>query len=295
MPNPENTPADLKRTRDRKREERKRKLEARARVKRDRRRARRERNTLERGAGEISRRLELDERAREKGDEPLLSDEQRARLIERLVAELEPAIARANERLRGLAKRRRELSRELEQLEGRIRTLSRRIVTMRKRRRKRRRRRSLDRVVAVDGTPVSKGIALVLEVCRSRGWVGYVTSGDRREGVAEKFGKSSQAALYRCWQAVVAGRPCPCASCNPANPPGRSTHELRDDGIYGGPVGRELEWWQLGIDATNAGGLRTVAQGAGFDLRRPYADAREEHHSNLFRNPKAALEKAGKI
>lgn len=137
------------------------------------------------------------------------------------------------------------------------------------------------RVLGFDGAPVNQGLAAVLQDARAHGAFFTVVSGDRRRGVAERFGKKSQAALFNCWVARVPG-------CNPANPPGRSTHELRSDGVaYRGPVGRKLSWWQLGLDISGATSLLATLDRLGYKVRRPYPDGREAHHLNFTANPRA--------
>lgn len=76
---------------------------------------------------------------------------------------------------------------------------------------------------------------------------------------------------------------------NPANPPGRSTHECRSDGVpYAGPVGRRLAWWQCGMDVDDAHVLACVAAAAkhGWVAFRPYPTGSEFHHLNLAKLPK---------
>lgn len=156
----------------------------------------------------------------------------------------------------------------------------------------RKRRDNLDRTVGLDGTPLSLGLKLVLLDARAHGWPGVLVSGDRREGVAEKYGKSSQAKLYRCYQNCTGD----CPSCNPANPPGRSTHELRSDGVaYPGPVGRRLGWSQLGLDVSYAVELLSVLSELGYDFKRPYSDPREAHHLNCYTNPRKRLIARGRV
>lgn len=145
----------------------------------------------------------------------------------------------------------------------------------------------LTETVAFDGTPMFRGHALMLDDARRNGWGGKVNSADRREGTAERYGRLSQAALYAGWIAHRAG-------FNPANPPGRSTHELRSDAVaYRGPVGRPLSWWQLGLDCSEAAELRTVLNRLGYAAFRPYPDGREVHHVNLRRSPTARLRTRG--
>ena len=137
------------------------------------------------------------------------------------------------------------------------------------------------RTVGFDGVPVMKGLALVLQEARDAGVKFRLNSADRRKGVAERYGKLSQAALWAGWVAHKLG-------FNPANPPGRSTHELRSDGVaYRGPVGRPLSWWQLGLDIEGAGDLMIFLNRRGYSVRRPYRSNSERHHLNFTRNPRA--------
>lgn len=145
----------------------------------------------------------------------------------------------------------------------------------------------LNETVTFDGTPVFRGLALMLNDARLHGWRGGLNSADRRKGVAERYGKRSQAALYAGWIAHLAG-------FFPANPPGRSTHELRSDGVpYRGPVGRPLSWWQLGLDTTYAPELRRILVTRGFQAFQPYSAGSEIHHTNLRESPARNLRRLG--
>jgi hypothetical protein len=67
-----------------------------------------------------------------------------------------------------------------------------------------------------------------------------VYRGEDAQSLLNAHGLHDQAQIY---QEYVDGE-----EPNPANPPGRSTHELRSDAVpYPGPAGRDLEWWQCGI------------------------------------------------
>lgn len=91
---------------------------------------------------------------------------------------------------------------------------------------------------------------------------------------------SSQAELY---QGYVTGQP----GYNPANPPGRSTHERRSDGVaYPGPIGRPLRWWQCGIDCKNSEATINQARKHGWICVRPYSSASEWHHINFMKQPR---------
>lgn len=139
---------------------------------------------------------------------------------------------------------------------------------------------SLSHTVTFDGVPISRGLARVLQDARDHGVRFLLLSADRRLGVAERFGHSSQAKLYACWMARKPG-------CNPANPPGRSTHELRSDGVaYRGPVGRRLAYWQMGLDIDPSSDLYVWLNSHGYHVRRPYAAKSEYHHLNFVTNPR---------
>lgn len=145
--------------------------------------------------------------------------------------------------------------------------------------------------VSLDGTPIVRGLALVLLDARANGWKGRLNSADRREGVAEKFGKMSQKKLYEC--SMFCRADC-YGNCNPANPPGRSSHELRGDGTVG-KTAAHLAWWQMGFDCSEADELRAVLRRLGYDAYRPYSNPREQHHTNLKANPKRRLIERGVI
>ena len=143
------------------------------------------------------------------------------------------------------------------------------------------------RTIAFDGTPVFWGLAKALKRARQHGWQGQLNSADRREGVAERYGKQSQAKLYACFTNSEATGSCSCSSCNPANPPGRSSHELRADGsdAFPGPVGRVLRWWELGLDCSQSVQLVAKLGSLGYAVHRPYSSPSEAHHVNFKADP----------
>jgi len=163
--------------------------------------------------------------------------------------------------------------------------LQRRILSARARRKP----ENLYRTVALDGTPLFLILKLVLLDARSNGWPGILNSADRREGVAERFGKMSQAKLYQC---SISCTPDCYGNCNPANPPTQGTHLLLGDGTVG-RVGEQLEKWRLGLDTSYADELRRVLSDLGYHAYRPYSDSREQHHTNLTRNPRQRLIERG--
>lgn len=154
--------------------------------------------------------------------------------------------------------------------------------------------------IVLDGTPTFWGLAKPLLRARERGWGGTLQSSDRRKGVAERYGKRSQAALFDCMvrRQNLGGR-CPpdCAgNCNNANPPGFSSHECRSDGsAFGGrPRGAKLPWWELGIDASDSEGLLRALAALGYEARRTYPNsAQERHHINFTKSPGPVLPDTG--
>ncbi|HEV3001742.1 MAG TPA: glycoside hydrolase family 25 protein [Solirubrobacteraceae bacterium] len=153
------------------------------------------------------------------------------------------------------------------------------------------------RTIALDGTPTYWGLAKPLVRAREQGWSGRLASSDRRKGVAERFGKKSQATLYRCFLVRQRLGRCPAScggDCVAANPPGQSSHEQRSDGAgFEGPVGRRLRWWELGLDLADSQGALDALQRLGYGVRRPYSSASELHHLNFTASPGPVLPGVG--
>jgi len=74
---------------------------------------------------------------------------------------------------------------------------------------------------------------------------------------------------------------------NPANPPGFSTHERRNDGVaYPGPRGARLPYWCVGMDWTDAPAVVQAAKAEGYIAVVTYpSNPREGHHINFRREP----------
>lgn len=154
------------------------------------------------------------------------------------------------------------------------------------------------RTIAFDGAPTYWGLAKPLLLAREHGWGGRLDSSDRRRGVAEKFGKMSQAALFDCMQRRIALNRCPAdchGNCADANPPGASSHEqLSDARGFAGPVGRQLAWWELGLDVDDSDGLLRILQQLGYQVHRTYPNnPKEHHHLNFTANPGPVLPAEG--
>lgn len=95
---------------------------------------------------------------------------------------------------------------------------------------------------------------------------------------------SSQAELYNGWINHLPGY-------NPANPPGQSTHELRNDGAaYALPVRWPLRYWQVGIDNSNSPLLCSRARARGWIATLTYpSSSSERHHVNFRKEPKLVV------
>jgi hypothetical protein len=101
------------------------------------------------------------------------------------------------------------------------------------------------------------------------------------ESLLRELGKMSQTDLYEGW---INKRP----GFNPANPPGFSTHELRNDGeAYRVPRGAKLKWWQVGLDVDDAHVQAFIAAAAkrGWKVARTYPSSHSEYHHVNFRKP----------
>jgi peptidoglycan hydrolase-like protein with peptidoglycan-binding domain len=135
----------------------------------------------------------------------------------------------------------------------------------------------------VDNCPVPAPLAPTIRAIKAR--TGATLNSCDRSTEAEPYlrrlGKSSQRELYDGW---VARRP----GFNPANPPGRSTHERRNDGAaYPGPAGAPLRYWQVGMDWSDSQGVVREAAALGFTATVTYpGNPREGHHVNFRKEPR---------
>jgi lysozyme len=158
-----------------------------------------------------------------------------------------------------------------------------------------------DRTVAFDGTPTFWGLAKPLLRAREHGWRGTLQSSDRRKGVAERYGKRSQAVLFSCFDRFQKlGKRCPpdcMGQCNPANRPGESSHEIRSDGTaaFGNRrKGALLAWWELGLDVSESDALLQILPSLGYSVKRTYPNSiKEHHHINFTKSPGAVLPATG--
>ncbi len=140
----------------------------------------------------------------------------------------------------------------------------------------------------VDNCPVPASLAPALLEIKRR--TGATLNSCDRSTAAEPFlkrckpAKQSQRELY---EGFLAGKP----GYNPANPPGLSTHERRNDGVaYPGPARFPLPYWCVGMDWENADGVIAAACKLGFTAARTYPlSAREQHHLNFRKQPKLHL------
>jgi hypothetical protein len=137
--------------------------------------------------------------------------------------------------------------------------------------------------VLVDCCPVPAKLEQVMRAClhESGATLQSCYRADDVSALLAKCGKHSQTWLYQ-----HQGRP---EQPNPANPPGRSTHELRNDGVaYRGPAGMPLPYWCVGIDIDDAHVQAFIRAAAkhGWIATITYPGSRSEyHHVNWRREP----------
>jgi hypothetical protein len=140
--------------------------------------------------------------------------------------------------------------------------------------------------VVIDSCPVPAELAD--EIKRIKEISGaHLNSCDRSpeaEPILRQFGKHSQKELFA---AFVNHQP----GANPANPPGKSTHERRNDGVaYPGPAGAELEYWQVGMDWDNPPAAVAAARQLGWIATVTYPhNTHEAQHVNFRKEPEAGL------
>jgi hypothetical protein len=134
-------------------------------------------------------------------------------------------------------------------------------------------------LLVIQGCPVNKWIAPYFYICvtEAKATVNSIYRGDDAASILHAHGKHTQREIYNSSPPGV------------ANPPGRSTHELRSDGhAYPHvPAGGVLAWWQEGIDV-NDGDVNSMIKTAhkhGWALWQPYKSGVEFHHLNFVRQP----------
>lgn len=116
-----------------------------------------------------------------------------------------------------------------------------------------------------------------------------------REKAAEPLlatiGHMSQPQLYACSLNCKAS----ChGNCNPANPPGRSTHERRNDGVAypRWKIGAWLRYWMRGVDVQRdrVAAFCAEARKAGWTVTATYpGSAAESQHVNFRKKPRISL------
>jgi hypothetical protein len=139
------------------------------------------------------------------------------------------------------------------------------------------------RYVLVDCCPVPEKLEQVMRAClhESGATLQSCYRADDVSALLARCGKHSQTWLYE--HQGTREQP------NPANPPGRSTHELRNDGVaYRGPAGMPLPYWCVGIDIDDThvqAFIRAAAKHAWIATITYPGSAREYHHVNFRREP----------
>lgn len=142
----------------------------------------------------------------------------------------------------------------------------------------------------VDGCPVPTDITpLIMTVKKKTGATlvsCYRGQDPNAQAILRKNGKQNQKQLWDGWNERRPGY-------NPANPPGKSTHECKNDGVaYAGPAGMPLKSWQVGQDWDIPHVASVVAeyrrQGVEATVTYPNS-SRERQHVNIRKAPKFKL------
>lgn len=141
---------------------------------------------------------------------------------------------------------------------------------------------------AIDGCPVPRKLAPAVREVKARTGLALASCyrGDDPNGVAilHRFGKRNQRELY---DGFIRGLP----GFNPANRPGTSTHECRNDGVAYSwwPWGARIPWWAVGQDWGSGAGAAAAYNRLGYLAAVTYpGNPREQQHVNLRRKPKRA-------
>lgn len=150
-------------------------------------------------------------------------------------------------------------------------------------------KRAAERVhgyLLIDGCPCPGWVApYVFLVLREAGQVAAsIYRGEDAAALLHAHGKHTQGELYDLHRADP-------VHYAPANPPGRSEHELRSDGLANrGPAGRRLANWQIGVDSggndqASQDAVERAAARLGWEVRHPYSSGVEGHHWCFAREP----------
>ena len=137
----------------------------------------------------------------------------------------------------------------------------------------------------IDRCPVPRELADEIRFLKQK--TGATLNSCDRSSEAEPLlranGKSSQRELFELAQA---------GKGNPANPPGFSTHERRNDGTaYPGRRGTRLENWQVGMDWSPPDPVVREAAKRGWIVTVTYPNnAQEAHHLNFRKAPELDIE-----
>jgi Putative peptidoglycan binding domain len=138
----------------------------------------------------------------------------------------------------------------------------------------------------IDDCPVPEGIADQIEQIRELSGA-RLNSCDRSpeaEPTLRRCGKMSQRQLWEAWTHHEPG-------ANPANRPGTSTHERRNDGVaYAGKAGDRLKYWQVGMDWNDPPAAMAAARQLGWIASVTYPQSiHETQHVNFRKQPDPTL------
>ena len=146
----------------------------------------------------------------------------------------------------------------------------------------------------VHGCVVPKKLAPVLRkiLAESGSSLNSCFRGEEARALLHSLGKHTQSELYLGFLRHLPGY-------YPANPPGYSTHELRNDGVAYSQWkrGAVIPWWAVGIDVNDADVKRFIATAKkhGWIVSQTYPGSRAEYHHINFRKPPMLLRLKAKL
>jgi hypothetical protein len=133
----------------------------------------------------------------------------------------------------------------------------------------------------VDGCPCPASVApYIYVILRDAGQTASsIYRGEDARALLHAHAKHTQTEIHEMYPSI-------------SNPPGRSQHELRSDGVGNpGPVGRRLHEWEVGVDSgTDDRAARErierAARRHGWEIHHPYSRGVEGHHWAMAKRPR---------
>lgn len=139
------------------------------------------------------------------------------------------------------------------------------------------------KLAEIDGCACPEKLLAELQAIKQGGGVVYnsIYRGDDAAEILHRNGKHTQREVYQLSQIGAAGY-------GPANPPGFSTHECRNDGAAYSmwPRGARIPYWAVGIDTNQPSVVCARARNRGWTVTSTYPNSvGERQHVNFRKKP----------